>query len=148
MYTFKGIQRHTCIPSKVSKDLHVYLQRYPKTYMYTFKGIQRHTCIPSKVSKDIHVYLQRYPKTYMYTFKGIQRHTCIPSKVSKDIHVYLQRYPKTYIYTLFNFRIYAVSRVLHTVFYQMGVQPHRATAHFIGYLTLLSMSVQVIISVW
>jgi len=47
---------------------------------------------------------------------------------------------------LWHFRVFAASRVLHTLFYQLGVQPFRGMVFGVGMFTTLSMLFQVIAS--
>jgi len=45
---------------------------------------------------------------------------------------------------LWHFRVFAASRILHTIIYQVGVQPYRAFIFTIGVATCMSMAYQII----
>lgn len=48
------------------------------------------------------------------------------------------------ITALWHFRVFAIARVLHTISYQLGLQPHRALTFFAGLSVCISMAVQIL----
>ena len=51
--------------------------------------------------------------------------------------------PNAYV-AIWHFRVFTVSRILHTLFYQMASQPGRFYSYLVGLFVLYSLAIQII----